>query len=524
MRADRPKRLWDVLTLMAPPAASFARAAPGVRSARAPERSTGPLRECEHLRVYRGQLADGDEVLLVTLSPGLSKSGKRSFDDILRKWDHDRLDSMATVRGRGEAPRPWVALDVAGEQLASRSKPLAVGEVTAILEDAAEAFHVLARRSAEPLPTAAHVLGTRRPPGATVLPPFDLIWEPVTPRRASDEETPDRGREAVARLGRLGRELLTGDAASQAGSVDSEPASLADWTRSRGEEGHQTVEVIESALATDVYRSPYDLKRALLFGDSGPQTAGREATTTTTAGPPPQGSAPSVDDQTGGSVDDQTDGSGDDQANAGAGGQTDASRDRQTDGSGDGKTGADAEAATRAAAGGAGGPDGPAGGQPDGQGPPKPVTRGNDRQEVVSRRKAVGLLGLGLLTVGGVSAVQSTFGGGGSQQTASGDDRVQIPDAEFEFESNPSEIVVRHVAGDRIEASRLFIRRPQVSGVDHLPWSGYPNFTDRSTIWIGDSVTVDRGIPMGLSVVWDRPEADEFVILDEFPTRERESS
>jgi hypothetical protein len=422
---------------MTPSAESFAEAAPGVRSARVPAGPSGPLRECDHLQVYRGRLADGEEVLFVTLSTGASQSRERAFLDAATAWEYDNSDSVATIRRRGEVPVPWVALDVSAEGRAeSATGPFPAETVTAMLVDAAEAFHTIAGYTDHPLSTAEHVTVSRRPPSATILPPFDRQVR----EGPSRQEGSEGARDAVTQLGKLGCRLLGKEATS--GSRD-------------GETPHRTVRVIERALATDTYDSPYDLKRALLFGTDEPH-----ATSETGAG------------------------------------RTAAPQRRAAEGANEPTAPPDDE-------------------QQAGQEFPEQVTREGDSREVVSRRKAVGLLGFGLLTAGGATAVQSMFGDG-SPRSAGGDDGIQVPDTEFEFEIERSTMSIQHVTGDRIDAEKLFIRRPSVSDTDTLAWTDYPGFTDRSTVWVGDSIRIARRVPMGVSILWEQPDTTESVIIDSF--------
>lgn len=431
---------------------SFADAAPGVRSACATAESANPFLGCEWLRSYTGTLVEGDgAVLIVTLAPAATASQRRTFPAMSYPWPASRSHAVADVVEHDTEPRPWVALDAAAfESPDAVAGDLTAGEVAGVLESVAEAFHALLAAGA-PLPAPRCVFVDSGRASGRVLPPLD--GRPNTRANADDEE-PER--EAVQQLGALGYELLTGSTPPDDGAA----ADGLDGADQREQIGAVVVNALQPAPALD---SPYEFKRALLFG--------READASTERAPAPEDGRSATDTT------------------------PPASERPPTE------------------------PDGATAEGPDSadSGDQEPVTRADAEEQIVGRREAVGLLGVGLLTLGGAPMLQSTFGGAeGSEATEAG---VQIPQAEFEFETGAGTLHIRHAGGDRLTAANLVVRRPQVSGIDHLPWSDYAGFEPDSTVWVGDGITIDRGLSMGVSVLWDRPDAEAFVILDEFPER-----
>jgi len=457
---------------------SFADAAPGVRSARAAAESADPFRGCEWLRSYTGALAEGNgAVLIVTLAPAATASQQRAFPAVSDAWPASQSDAIAAVVGSGAAPRPWVALDAAAfEPRAAVAGDLTGGEVAGVLESVAEGFHALLAADAT-LPAPHHVVVDAARASGRVLPPLDS--RPDTPASADGEE-PDGL--AVQRLGALGYELLTGTTPPDDGS-----GGPADELGCVDDQGAQISAVVADALGpAPALESPYEFKRALLFG--------REESASTERAQPTD-RTPATDSKPAREGRSATDGKAAREGRSANDGKPATSGTHTTDPQGSTKE--ESESAD--------------------PGDREPVTRADSEEQIVGRREAVGLLGVGLLTLGGAPMLQSTLGGAeGSQPTEAG---VQIPQAEFEFETGAGTLHIRHAGGDRLTAANLVVRRPQVNGIDHLPWSDYAGFEPESTVWVGDGITIDRGLSMGVSVLWDRPDAEEFVILDEFPER-----
>lgn len=118
-------------------AAAFAREAPGVTAAESE-------REGEFVHVYSGALADREEsVRFLTLAPGIDdEDATEAFRRTAGAWENAAAHpNIVAVSDRGDEPRPWIAVpDVSGQPLDAAQSALAPAETKPVVADVAEAL------------------------------------------------------------------------------------------------------------------------------------------------------------------------------------------------------------------------------------------------------------------------------------------------------------------------------------------------------------------------------------------------
>lgn len=132
--------------------------------------------------------------------------------------------------------------------------------------------------------------------------------------------------------------------------------------------------------------------------------------------------------------------------------------------------------------------------------------------EELSRRTAVGVLGMGALGVTGLFA----RGTG----TANSDSEVESegpPTASFEFDQGRTTMTVTHDGGDDIEAGRLAIHNTRISGTGTYHWTDFEGYDAETTVSEGDSIVVDRGVlsMWYVDVVWISADGETEKVLEE---------
>lgn len=163
-----------------------------------------------------------------------------------------------------------------------------------------------------------------------------------------------------------------------------------------------------------------------------------------------------------------------------------------------------------------------------------PETAGIGAQ--LSRRAAVGVLGLGALGLTGLFARGSDTDAGPEQP------QDGVPAASFGFVQNRNTLEVIHDGGDTIEAGNLFIRNPPISGENVYRWSDFEDrnppisgeniyrwsdsedYDDQTSVSEGDSILVDRQVMSVwfVEVVWRSPDDDREVVLEKRRISEEE--
>ncbi|WP_436901443.1 hypothetical protein [Halovenus halobia] len=137
----------------------------------------------------------------------------------------------------------------------------------------------------------------------------------------------------------------------------------------------------------------------------------------------------------------------------------------------------------------------------------------------LSRRAAVGVLGLGALGLTGLFARGSDTDSSTEQSQDDG-----LPDASFRFIQHPNTLRVTHAGGDTIDAGNLFVRNPRISGENIYLWSDYPGYDDQTPVSEGDSILIDRKV-MSMwfaEVVWQSSDGSREVVLEERKISEEE--
>jgi outer membrane protein assembly factor BamB len=271
---------------MSDPAAQFARAAPGFRSAELLDAGT-------HLHVYAARLENRSEpVRVLTPAPAHSTVVERAFERVAADWrDAGTHPNVVTVHASGNTPRPWLALDAAGTPLTDLDLPLAAEAGKQVVADAAEGLRAVTRADAGDAGLGPDAVRVDRSNGElTARIEFDVERvcrvatgeRPVSPETPPEQlDTPQESdeRSAVYRLGAVAFIVLTGEplvlsaetteAAIRAGALRPPAAVDPEIPRALGD-------VVWTALAfdpTDRYESPYEFKLALLFDASEPTPA-----------------------------------------------------------------------------------------------------------------------------------------------------------------------------------------------------------------------------------------------------------
>ena len=138
----------------------------------------------------------------------------------------------------------------------------------------------------------------------------------------------------------------------------------------------------------------------------------------------------------------------------------------------------------------------------------------------LSRRAAVGVLGVGALGLTGLFARGSDTDSPSEQSEETGP-----PDASFRFTQNTNTLRVTHDGGDAIKAGNLFVRNPRISGENIYLWSDYPGYDDQTSVTEGDSILIDRRVMSMwfVEVVWQSPDGSREIILQERQISEEDS-
>ncbi|PSQ47614.1 hypothetical protein BRD19_08940 [Halobacteriales archaeon SW_7_65_23] len=270
---------------------SFARAAPGVRAATA-------LYAGEFLHTYAGRLESAPgEVRLLVLSPEQTDPAVESaFQRVAENWGRiSGRPGVVSVYDRGETPRPWLAVEaVDGTRLSECDAPLSVDAVRSVLSGVAEVLRGAGQ-------TGVHH-GSLSPEDIWLVGGPDDVridgWgldracqvaagqRPATPYTApglAAGEVSPGDRTDVFSLGAVAYYALTGetpqtDDTPQTGDAPAGPATGsashgAGRSRPRASTMNASVPaqfdtVLETALATDPaarYDTPYEFKLAALF-------------------------------------------------------------------------------------------------------------------------------------------------------------------------------------------------------------------------------------------------------------------
>ena len=170
------------------------------------------------------------------------------------------------------------------------------------------------------------------------------------------------------------------------------------------------------------------------------------------------------------------------------------------------------------------GPTTPLAGPPTAESPSPPTEESQPTGAGVggqlSRRAAVGVLGLGALGLTGLFARGSDTD---SPTEKSQDDG--LPDASFRFIQHTNTLRVTHAGGDALEAGNLFVRNPRVSGENTYLWSDYPGYNDQTSVTEGDTILIDRRVMSMwfVEVVWQSPDGSREVVLQERQISEEDS-
>lgn len=130
----------------------------------------------------------------------------------------------------------------------------------------------------------------------------------------------------------------------------------------------------------------------------------------------------------------------------------------------------------------------------------------------LSRRAAVGVLGLGALGVTGLFARGTDTRPGTALSQEDGP-----PAVSFGFAQNRRTLEVRHEGGDAIRAGRLLVVNPRVSGTNSYQWDDFEGYEASTLVRDGDSIVIDRGVlsMWFVNVVWKPPDGGENVVLEE---------
>lgn len=142
---------------------------------------------------------------------------------------------------------------------------------------------------------------------------------------------------------------------------------------------------------------------------------------------------------------------------------------------------------------------------------PTTESAGQGLPKQVSRRTAVGILGMGALGVTGL------FARGRSTPDSNPEPALKTPpDASFEFEQGRTTMTVTHAGGDDIEASQLAIRNTRISGTGTYQWTDFEGYDDETIVTEGDSIVVDRGVlsMWYASIVWLSPDGETEIVLE----------
>lgn len=261
--------------------ASFARAAPGVRAAMA-------LQEGEFLHTYTGTLESGSgTVRLLVLAPEVSDTAVASaFRRVAADWEAiGSQKGTVTVHGRGETPRPWLAVEaVDGRRLSDRDTPIPVSDVRSLVGTVAEILRKAGRAgvhhgSLDPdtvwlTGSGVRVDGWGLERACRAAAGGEPVGPYTAPELATGDATPG-DRTDVYGLGAVTYYTLTGqspkepDAGSRRG-VDSESRPRAS-TLNPDVPG-EFDEVLDTALSRDPqerYATPYEFKLATLFDSHG---------------------------------------------------------------------------------------------------------------------------------------------------------------------------------------------------------------------------------------------------------------
>lgn len=150
----------------------------------------------------------------------------------------------------------------------------------------------------------------------------------------------------------------------------------------------------------------------------------------------------------------------------------------------------------------------------------QPDSKGTGIGAQLSRRAAVGVLGLGALGLTGLFARGSNTDSGTEQSQDDG-----LPDASFRFVQERTTLEVVHDGGDTITAGNLFVRNPRISGENIYLWSDYEGYDDTTPVSEGDSIVIDRKVlsMWFVEVVWQSPDGSSEVVLTERQISEEES-
>lgn len=247
-------------------AARFARDAPGVETA-------DPLHASSTCHVYAARLVDGpDEVRIVTPAPDASADEQTAVADRLDTWASlDPSPGLSTVHGRGEEPRPWLAVTASGRPLPAIT-PLSVEDARSVMADVAEALRAGVEVDESVPVEPADVRVVESADGADAVGGL-LDWPTRISETPAPYSPPETGGDpesaAVFQLGTLVYYAVTGQPPVEEG--DESTLHEGRWPSPsfvNSDVAQAFDAVVEQALDPDPanrYDTPYEFKRALLF-------------------------------------------------------------------------------------------------------------------------------------------------------------------------------------------------------------------------------------------------------------------